>query len=78
MLRKRGIGTEAFCFDSGINIEKTNKKSFEVTLTIKNIPGVSKKQNTTGRKRVFDLVQLREYFQIEFITDEPLERDDPE
>lgn len=54
-----------FCLDRNINTDRMSQRGFEVSLSIKNIPGITKKQSTNGRCRVFDLVQLREHFQIE-------------
>ncbi len=66
-----------FCLDSNINVDKTNRRGFEVQLTIKKIPGVSKKQSTHGRARVFDLAQLRDHFKITSV-EETVDVDDPE
>jgi len=67
---------KSFCNDSNIQLNNTTKRGFETSLGIKNIPGVSKKQSTNGRARVFDLTALREHFEIE--TVEYIEVDDPE
>jgi hypothetical protein len=67
-----------FCTDSNIPLNKTSKRGFEVSLGIKSIPGVSKKQGSNGRVRVFDLERLREHFQIEDNSQSLVEIDDPE
>ena len=68
-----------FCTESNIPLNKTTKRGFEVSLSIKNIPGVSKKQGSNGRVRVFDLVRLREYFEIvDNRQPQFVEIDDPE
>ena len=66
-----------FCLDSNINVDRTNKRGFEVQLGIKKIPGVSKKCSTHGRARVFDLAQLRDHFKVESF-EETNDVDDPE
>ena len=68
-----------FCTDNNIPLNKTTKRGFEVSLSIKNIPGVSKKQGTNGRIRLFDLNLLREHFKIEpEVKKNDVEIDDPE
>ena len=66
-----------FCSDSNISTDRLSKRGFETSLSIKNIPGVTKKSSTRGRCRVFDFVQLREYFEIESPF-EAVNLDDPE
>ena len=67
-----------FCTDSNIPLNKTTKRSFETSLSIKTIPGVSKKSGTNGRVRCFDLNLLRKHFQIEPEVEITVEVDDPE
>ncbi len=67
-----------FCTDSNIPLNKTTKRSFEVSLSIKTIPGVSKKQGTNGRVRLFDLELLRKHFEIEPEVEINVEIDDLE
>lgn len=53
-----------FCLDCNISTDGITRRGFETRLGIKNIPGVTKKSSTNGRCRVFDLVRLREHFEI--------------
>ena len=53
-----------YCLDCNISTDGITKNGFETRLSIRNIPGVTKKRSTNGRCRVFDLVQLREHFEI--------------
>ena len=58
--------------------QRVHKRGFETSLSIKAIPGVSKKADSYGRSRVFDLDILRKHFEIEPKTAIPiLEIDDP-
>ena len=66
-----------FCSDSNISTDRLSKRGFETSLSIKNIPGITKKYSTHGRCRVFDLVQLRAHFGIGS-TFEAVNLDDPE
>jgi hypothetical protein len=67
----------SFCLDNNIKIDKLTKRGFETSLSIKNIPGVSKRRGTDGRVAVFDLVRLRKHFNIDWISEIP-QIDDPE
>jgi len=68
-----------FCTDSNIPFNKTTKRSFEVSLSIKNIPGVSKMSDGAKRSRLFDLNILRKHFNIEpEVKVNDIEIDDPE
>tara|TARA_B110000046_G_scaffold83578_1_gene91772 strand:- start:434 stop:1315 length:882 start_codon:yes stop_codon:yes gene_type:complete len=68
-----------FCTDSNIPLNKTTKRGFETSLSIKNIPGVSKISDGAKRSRVFDLNILRKHFNIEpEVKINDIEIDDPE
>ena len=66
-----------FCTDSNIPLN-TTQRGFETSLSIKSIPGVSKKSNGAQRYRTFDLNTLRKHFQIEPEVRIPVDIDDPE
>ena len=58
--------------------QRVHKRGFETSLSIKSIPGVSKKSNGAQRYRTFDLNTLRKHFQIEPEVRIPVDIDDPE
>jgi len=67
-----------FCIMNRIPYDKMTKRGFETSLSIKRIPGVSKKNNGKSRLTVLDMEELRAHFKIDEILEEYQIADDIE